>query len=79
MTGEVGRVMSHFSQNSTFEKKPKLLNQVCFTLRNKHYSLRTEESYIGWIKRFILFHNKRHPLQTGEEEINQSLRQHRKN
>lgn len=54
-------------------EKPKLLEQVINCIRVKHYSKRTEEAYIGWIKRFILFHNKRHPLDMGEKEINQFL------
>jgi len=41
--------------------KPKLLDQVRDTIRLRHYSLRTEQAYTDWIKRFILFHNKRHP------------------
>ena len=51
--------------------KPRLLDQVRNVLRRKHYSLRTEQSYVDWIKRFILFHGKRHPTQcrnTGERE-----------
>lgn len=48
--------------------KPKLLDQV-FGLRSRHYSLRTEESYISWIKRHIYFHNKRHPREMGSEEV----------
>jgi integron integrase len=47
----------------------KLLDQVSDVLRVKHYSYRTEQSYINWIKRFILFHHKRHPLELGEKEI----------
>jgi len=47
----------------------KLLDQVRDTLRLKHYSIRTENSYISWIKRYILFHNKRHPKDMGENEI----------
>jgi len=47
----------------------KLLNQVRTTLRLKHYSIRTEESYIVWIKRYILFHGKRHPRELGPAEI----------
>jgi integron integrase len=39
----------------------------------RHYSVRTEEAYIGWIKRFILFHGKRHPLEMGEDEITRFL------
>jgi len=38
-------------------------------MRTKHYSRKTEEAYSGWIKRFILFHNKRHPNEMGAEEI----------
>ena len=51
------------------ENKPKLLDQVRQVIRIKHYSLRTEESYINWIKRFIFFHNKKHPLEMGGKEI----------
>jgi integron integrase len=42
-------------------------------LRTKHYSLRTEEAYLRWIKRFILFHNKRHPRDMGRVEVEQFL------
>jgi integrase len=38
-------------------------------LRVKHYSIRTEQAYVDWIRRFILFHGKRHPDIMGEEEI----------
>lgn len=52
------------------ENRPKkLLDQVRDAIRLKHYSRRTEESYVHWIKRFILFHNKRHPLEMSEPEI----------
>ena len=43
--------------------KPKLLDQVRQAIRTRHYSPRTEETYVGWIKRFIFFHNKRHPAE----------------
>ena len=43
----------------------KLLELVRDTLRTKHYSYRTEKSYLDWIKRFILFHEKRHPNEMG--------------
>jgi integron integrase len=48
---------------------PKLLDRVRWHLRVKHYSLRTEQSYLDWIRRFILFHQKRHPNEMGEKEI----------
>jgi hypothetical protein len=47
----------------------KLLDQVSDALRTRHYSYRTEQTYIDWIKRYILFHNKRHPNEMGENEI----------
>ena len=40
---------------------PKLLDQVRERIRTRHYSIRTEDSYVDWIKRFILFHGKHHP------------------
>jgi integron integrase len=49
--------------------KPKLLDQVRDVIRRRHYSIRTEQVYIDWIKRFILYHNKRHPKEMAEEEV----------
>jgi integron integrase len=51
----------------------KLLAQVRHAIRLKHYSLRTEEAYLFWIKKYIHFHNLRHPLEMREEEIRQFL------
>ena len=48
---------------------PKLLDQVRNALRNMHYSRRTEQAYIFWIRRYILFHNKRHPEEMAGPEI----------
>jgi len=50
-------------------KKPKLLDPVRDAIRVRHYSIRTEEAYVQRIKRFILFHQKRHPLEMGSAEI----------
>ena len=47
----------------------KLLDQVRDVIRLKHYSLSTEKNYVSWIKRFILFHSKRHPKDMGAMEI----------
>ena len=52
---------------------PKLLDRVRAAIRARHYSRRTEESYVGWIKRFILFHGKKHPSSMGGEEVNAFL------
>jgi integron integrase len=50
-------------------KQPKLLTQVRDRLRAKHYSLRTETAYLQWVKRFILFHEVRHPRDMGKAEV----------
>ena len=47
----------------------KLLDQMSEAIRLKHYSLRTEETYLDWVRRYILFHNKRHPKDMGAPEI----------
>jgi integron integrase len=52
---------------------PRLLEQVREAIRVRHYSLRTEQTYVGWIKRFILFHGKRHPRDMGGQEVQQFL------
>ncbi len=51
----------------------KLLNEVRNTLRVHHYAMKTEKVYVQWIKRFILFQNKTHPLEMGKKEIEQFL------
>jgi integron integrase len=48
---------------------PKLLDRVRQELRLRHYSGRTEEAYVGWIRRFVVFHRKRHPREMGAAEI----------
>ena len=53
--------------------KAKLLDQVRETIRRKHYSLRTEATYVDWIKRYIFFHRKRHPAEMGAPEMEQFL------
>ncbi len=52
---------------------PKLLDRVRWHLRVKHYSIRTEQAYVEWIRRYILFHRKRHPNEMGEREISEFL------
>jgi integron integrase len=56
-------------QTSAPREEPKLLDQVRDLIRLKHYSIRTEQAYLGWIRRFILFHHKRHPKEMGKTEI----------
>ncbi|MGD9603258.1 MAG: integron integrase [Gammaproteobacteria bacterium] len=53
--------------------QPRLLDRVREALRVRHYSLRTEESYLHWIRRYILFHGKRHPGEMGEAEMEEFL------
>ncbi len=51
----------------------KLLDQVRSVLRVRHYSIRTEEAYVNVIRRFILYHKKRHPKEMGMDEVRQYL------
>jgi len=51
----------------------KLLERLKEEIQVKHYSPKTEESYCGWVRRFILFHNKKHPKKLGEKEIKQYI------
>ena len=48
---------------------PKLLEQVRDSIRARHYSLRTEETYLRWVRDFILFHRKRHPKELGAADV----------
>jgi integron integrase len=52
-------------------KPPKLLAQVRDVIRIHHFSRRTEQAYMAWIRRYILFHGKKHPAQMGHEEVRQ--------
>ncbi len=54
---------------NTPAQPPKLLDQVRERIRTLHYSLRTEQSYVNWIKRFIVHHGKRHPREMGADEV----------
>src|ERR671923_2519778 len=65
--------MSYISRFYQDSRKPKLLDQVRLAIRTRHYSIRTEEAYVQWIRRFILFHHKRHPKEMGANEVSQFL------
>ncbi|MDA3941545.1 MAG: phage integrase N-terminal SAM-like domain-containing protein [Spirochaetia bacterium] len=53
--------------------KPKLLDQMKNVMRSKHYSFQTEKSYLQWARRYIYFHNKRHPDEMGALDIQRFL------
>ena len=53
--------------------KEKLLDRVRSAIRVRHYSPRTEKAYVSWIRRFIVFHDRRHPMAMGETEIDEFL------
>ena len=52
---------------------PKLLEDVRDLIRTRHYSYRTEEAYLNWIRKYILFHGKRHPAEMGAAEFSEFL------
>ena len=64
---------SYTSADASSSQPPRLLDQVRSRIRTLGYSLRTEESYVHWIRRYILFHGKRHPDQMGKVELEQFL------
>jgi site-specific recombinase XerD len=64
---------NRFEDKAAANPKPKLLDQVRQAIETRHYSPKTEESYIHWIKRFIFFHKRRHPVEMSEKEIAQLL------
>ena len=53
--------------------KPRLLDRVRAALRARHFSRRTEEAYIAWIRRYIFFHGKRHPAEMSAPEVTRFL------
>ncbi len=55
------------------DKQPKLLDRLRLALRARHYSRRTEQTYCHWVKKYIYFHNVKHPGEMGEQEINAFL------
>jgi integron integrase len=63
--GESGRISA--------TRAPRLLDRVRTILRSRHYSPRTEEAYVHWIRRFILFHDKRHPADLAEPDVERFL------
>jgi integron integrase len=78
MADEGGPSLALFSSKLSAPKfaeptKPKLLRQLADAIRARHYARRTERAYVGWVRRFILFHGKRHPNDLGGPEINAYL------
>ena len=59
--------------NTSSNSAPKLLDQVRGKVRLKHYSIRTEQAYLDWIKRFILHFDKQHPKNLGGDEVEKFL------
>ena len=55
--------------NADAPRQPKLLERMRIDLRTRHYSIRTEQAYVDWARRFILFHQKRHPQEMGAAEV----------
>ncbi len=59
----------HPSEEASAAAPPRLLDQLREAIRVRHYSIRTEDAYADWARRFILFHGKRHPLDLGVSEV----------
>jgi len=57
------------ASSSSHSNRPRLLDQVRDAVRLRHYSIRTEQAYVQWTRRFVLFHGKRHPRDMGSAEV----------
>ena len=65
--------LHHSVQALPAPTKPRLMDQMGDRIRSKHYSVRTEHAYLGWVRRFILFTDKRHPAGLGAAEVERFL------
>jgi len=63
------------SLQPTVRQPPRLLESMRERIRVLHYSIRTEQAYVDWARRFILFHDKRHPREMGAPEVTAFLTQ----
>jgi integron integrase len=61
--------LSHLVGAPQPERKFRLLKRLRYRLRTRHYSAKTERAYCGWVRRFVVFHGRRHPSAMGEPEI----------
>ena len=73
LTGALGRCPMARERTLAPIAGPRLLDRVRQAIRARHYSPRTEKAYVGWIRRFIVFHGKRHPDEMGVPEVTQFL------
>ena len=69
----MGHHIESQSVSKTQRAKPRPLDQVRTSIRTKHFSLRTEKTYVRWIRRFIYFTGKRHPRELGAGEVSAFL------
>jgi hypothetical protein len=60
-------------ESSSRAPAPRLLERVRIATRTRHYSPRTEDTYVGWIRRFIFFNDRRHPDTLGASDVNRFL------
>ena len=78
MAGTSSRLREHpigteFARSGRMTPQPKLLDRVRDAIRTRHYSRRTEEAYVHWIRRYVVFHGKAHPSTLGASEISAFL------
>jgi len=66
-------VRGQHAEPDAHQEEPRLLDRVREVIRFRHYSLRTEEAYLGWIRRFVRFHGNRHPEGLGTDDVRSFL------
>src|SRR3989454_8785576 len=73
ISGAIARPLIARETGPADSPKPRLLDRVRAALRARHYSRRTEEAHVAWIRRYIFFHAKRHPAELGAPEVTRFL------
>src|SRR5882724_10437243 len=71
--GAIARPLIVRETGPAHSPRPRLLDRVRAALRARHYSRRTEKAYVAWIRRYIFFHDKRHPADMGAPEVTRFL------
>src|SRR2546422_454694 len=73
ISGAIARPLVVRETGPADSPRPRLLDRVRAAIRARHYSRRTEEAYVAWIRRYIFFHAKRHPAEMGAPEVTRFL------
>jgi len=72
-SGPLPRLAAIAETPPAYHRQPRLLDRVRAAIRARHYSRRTEKAYVAWVRRYVLFHGRRHPREMGAPEVGRFL------